>query len=565
MGDLNVHHLGWLRHSNGTSAGGKRLRLAAATMGLTQLVREPIRGKYLLDLALSDIAGATAAVLPKVADHNIVEVRAPLPVRTIECEVWKFATADWDRLEALLHKENWSSIFRICPDEGARHLSKTLLEHARSCIPKKRIVEKKSTHPWLNEVVLQAVANKKDAEGTPSEKEKAVVCSSIVLREYNGWVSEVHKELASMRQGSKAWWKRERQLQLQKQKCSSIPALKKSDGTWTCDSKGKADELATTLVGKYTLTDQCDNEYSTIDDETLDWLIDRGKVLHPTAARDIMKALREDSATGPDAVPTRIIKRCADALALPVYLLAMAILRSRRWPEPYTIHWVACLHKKKSVCDARNYRGVHMTAQFGKVLERFLGLIFLPTLSCAQSIGSNQFAYVRERGARDAVAYLVLAWLAAFREKGSIALYMSDVSGAFDRVSAKRLMAKLRARGIPEDLHDTIQSWLRKRSAHVIVGGQKSDAMALEDMVFQGTVWGPPLWNTFYADSRRPIRKNGFQEIIFADDLNAWKNFGAEATHESMMTAMTKCQQELHQWGSANQSVLTETRRGCTF
>ena len=183
-----------------------------------------------------------------------------------------------------------------------------------------------------------------------------------------------------------------------------------------------------------------------------------------------------------------------------------------------------------------------MTAQFGKVLERFLGLIFLPTLSCAQSIGCNQFAYVKERGARDAVAYLVLAWLAAFREKRSIALYMSDVSGAFDRVSAERLIAKLRARGIPEDLQDMIQSWLRKRSAHVIVGGQKSEAMTLEDMVFQGTVWGPPLWNTFYADSRRPIRKEGFKEIIFADDLNAWKKVAAGASRESMMTAMTKCQ-----------------------
>ena len=45
-----------------------------------------------------------------------------------------------------------------------------------------------------------------------------------------------------------------------------------------------------------------------------------------------------------------------------------------------------------------------MTAQFAKVLERFIGLIFLPTLSSPQSIGQNQFAYTKKRGARDAVA-----------------------------------------------------------------------------------------------------------------------------------------------------------------
>ena len=95
------------------------------------------------------------------------------------------------------------------------------------------------------------------------------------------------------------------------------------------------------------------------------------------------------------------------------------------------------------------------------------------------------------------MAYLVLAWLAAFREKAGIALYMSDVSGAFDRVSVDRLLEKLLARGMPEDLLEVIQSWLRKRSAHVIVGGEMSNAMTLQDMVFQGTAWGPPLWNTF--------------------------------------------------------------------
>ena len=276
----------------------------------------------------------------------------------------------------------------VCPDEGARHLSETLLQHASSCVRKKRIVERKSTHPWLNEAVLQAVADKRDAEGTPGETEKAKACSSAVLQEYNGWVSDVHKH-ASMKQGSKNWWKVERQLQLQKQKCSSIPALKQEDGTWTRDSKGKADVLATTLSSKYTLAERQSGEYSTIQDERLNWLLDRGKVLHPAAARDIMKALREDSATGPDMVPTRMIKRCADALAVPVYMLAMAILKSGRWPEVYTTHWVACLHKKKSVCDAKNYRGVHMTAQFAKVLERFIGLAFLPTLSSATSIGEN--------------------------------------------------------------------------------------------------------------------------------------------------------------------------------
>ena len=93
---------------------------------------------------------------------------------------------------------------------------------------------------------------------------------------------------------------------------------------------------------------------------------------------------------------------------------------------------------------------------------------------------------MKERGARGAVEDLVLTWLAAFRKKRSIALYMSDALGAFGRVSAVDLMAKLHCRisgdvfgrisaaeliaklhdrGITGDLHDAIQSWSRTRSA----------------------------------------------------------------------------------------------------
>ena len=169
LGDLNVHHKEWLIHSGETSSDGKRMRLAAAHMGLRQLAKEPTRGKNLLDLALSDIPGAKASVHPKIADHSIVEVCMPLPVPevlTIEREVWQFRTADWERSVALLQEEDWSDIASRSPDDGAARLSNTLLQHASSCIRRKKITEKKSTHPWLNDAVLQAVSDKRNSEGT---------------------------------------------------------------------------------------------------------------------------------------------------------------------------------------------------------------------------------------------------------------------------------------------------------------------------------------------------------------------------------------------------------------
>ena len=91
----------------------------------------------------------------------------------------------------------------------------------------------------------------------------------------------------------------------------------------------------------------------------------------------------------------------------------------------------------------------------------------------------------------------------------------------------------------------------------VMLGGRASSAEPLTNSVFQGTVLGPPLWNTFFADSNRPLTKKGFAATAFADDLNAWKAFRldrAPATpFEGPLGELLAAQAELHKWGASNQ------------
>eukprot|EP00959_Pyramimonas_sp_CCMP1952_P032441 681062-Pyramimonas_sp.AAC.1 len=76
-----------------------------------------------------------------------------------------------------------------------------------------------------------------------------------------------------------------------------------------------------------------------------------------------------------------------------------------------------------------------------------------------------------------------------------IALYCSDVSGAFDRVSANRLLLKLRSAKVHPQMYNVLKSWLRARTGSVVVQGAVSEPVVMRDMAYQGTVFGPPLWN----------------------------------------------------------------------
>ena len=144
------------------------------------------------------------------------------------------------------------------------------------------------------------------------------------------------------------------------------------------------------------------------------------------------------SGTGPDDLPARILKMCAKQMALPIALLTFRIIGTGHWPEIWLTHWIVPIYKRDKVFRSKNYRGVHLTAQMSKVIERLVKTLLDPYLERTIAYGENKFAYRKQRGARDALALLVIEWILTLNSRGKVAVYCSDVAGAFDRVKATR-------------------------------------------------------------------------------------------------------------------------------
>ena len=97
-----------------------------------------------------------------------------------------------------------------------------------------------------------------------------------------------------------------------------------------------------------------------------------------------------------------------------------------------------------------------------------------------------------------------------------------------------------------------MRSWLRARKANIILSGTKSDEIFMENMVFQGTVLGPLLWNIFFEGAGKVIRDNGFLDIIFADDLNGMRSFPSHYCNAYLLNELKSMQKKLHLWGEAH-------------
>ena len=134
------------------------------------------------------------------------------------------------------------------------------------------------------------------------------------------------------------------------------------------------------------------------------------------------------------------------------------------------------------------------------------------------------------------------------------------MSEAFDRVAATRLLAKLRAKGLHDKILRVISSWLGRRVAHVLVEGAQSKEVELINMVYQGTVWGPALWNCFFEDARLALNADGFTEVVFADDCNCYKTFPRHISNRIILSELEACQSSLHRWGHANQATFDPSK-----
>ena len=148
-----------------------------------------------------------------------------------------------------------------------------------------------------------------------------------------------------------------------------------------------------------------------------------------------------------------------------------------------------------------------------------------------------------------------MCWIEALNIGDKIGIYCSDVSGAFDRVPASRLIGKLASFGVDKRVLAVVQSWLRPRRAYVVVAGSNAREMKLSDMVFQGTVWGPGLWNTYFGDSQLALHTLGFSVVVYADDLNCFRRYKSHLSNEIILEELREAQVALHKWGAANQIV----------
>ena len=150
----------------------------------------------------------------------------------------------------------------------------------------------------------------------------------------------------------------------------------------------------------------------------------------------------------------------------------------------------------------------------------------------------------------------VASWILSITHGSKVGGYLSDISGAFDKVFKLFMMAKLFRAGVGDNYLRFLFAYLEPRKGQVAVEGELSDTFDLENMVFQGTVLGPTLWNLFFSDVAEAATRFGGTEAMFADDLSMFKSFDRLTDNLAIKNDLSATLNEVHAWGIRNRVSL---------
>ena len=233
--------------------------------------------------------------------------------------------------------------------------------------------------------------------------------------------------------------------------------------------------------------------------------------------RGVFRGVNGRKAAGPDQIPGRVLKSCANQIA-PVYTeifnmsLAHAIV-----PSCFKQSIIVPVPKNSNPIDLNDYRPVALTSAvmkcFESLVKRYICQI-LPT-----SFDPFQFAYKANRSRDDAITGLLHTTLAHL-DKGRgnyVRMLFIDYSSAFNTIVPLRLTDKMRTLGFNTQLCNWVLSFLTDRPQVVRVGGGvTSGKLTLNIGSPQGCVLSPLLYNIYTHDC---IATNSSNTIIkFADD-----------------------------------------------
>lgn len=323
-------------------------------------------------------------------------------------------------------------------------------------------------------------------------------------------------EIKKSKNSSKTMWTCLKQLLPQSSK-ASVTTLD-IGGKLISTAQGVADEVNSffTNIGK-----QLANKIPSQDTSHKHYLnrqepITSTFLFSPITSADVHKHLSEldiTKATGPDDIPSRLLKLSAPVISDSLAFLFNFSLISGKFPAEWKIAKVSAIFKKGSKLDIGNYRPISVLPILSKVLEKLVHLQVYKYLQDNNILKREQSGFRSKHSTQTSLHYILEDIYKRTNNCEMVGLVALDLRKAFDTVDHQILMDKLSHYGIYEQW---FKSYISDRKQFTSVDGKFSSSLDIKTGVPQGSILGPLLFILYLNDL--PTALTHCQSNMYADD-----------------------------------------------
>ena len=237
---------------------------------------------------------------------------------------------------------------------------------------------------------------------------------------------------------------------------------------------------------------------------------------------EIIKALNGldyRKGSGSDDIPPQFIKKCAESLSEPLFLIYEKSLLDGIFPTLWKIAKIVPIYKSNDKKNVLNYRPISLLTTFGKVFESLI----LPHMIThfKPLINDAQHGFIKSRSTCTNLVEFTEIVQKSMDAGHQIEVIYSDFSKAFDLVPHEVLNQKLYGYGYTGKLLQWLKSYTENRKFYVVISGYQSSLHEIRSGVPQGSHLGPFLFNIFINDL--PATFSHCTPFMYADDLKILK------------------------------------------